>query len=125
MAAPHVVVRNSANNRQNHRRSQRAGLLSVDFSNSSSDDEFENDSELQKGEAYINLKSSKGRSSFLWTWKRNRKILNFCHQFCFFFVILSGFLVLVTLAWLHFALRGRTEDLNAQIRQGRKLIKLI
>ena len=34
------------------------------------------------------------------------------------FVILSGFLVLLTLAWLHFSLRAQTQDLSAQLHQG-------
>ena len=84
--------------------------------------EKDDDDEIRHhgGEAYINLMHQRVSSNHHnrgWL-KRNRKILNFCHKFCFIFVILSGFLVLLTLAWLHFSLRAQTQDLNAQLHQG-------
>ena len=70
------------------------------------------------GEAYMNLMNKKSKNRQRDWLKRNRKILNFCHKFCFIFVIISGFMVLITLAWLHFSLRAQTQDLNAQLHQG-------
>ena len=94
-------------------------------SNSSSDDEFdetENSAEIRHhdGEAYMNLMRQNASSTIRnrdWI-KRHRKFLTFCHKFCFVFVILSGFLVLLTLAWLHFSLRAHVQDLSAQLHQG-------
>ena len=40
----------------------------------------------------------------------------FILYFCFVFVILSGFLILLTLAWLHFSLRAQSQDLSALSR---------
>ena len=86
-------------------------------------DEEEEEIRHHRGEAYINLMHKRASSTHHprdWL-KRNRKIFNFCHKFCFVFVIISGFLVLLTLAWLHFSLRAQTQDLNAQLHQGLKL----
>merc|ERR1712223_609781 len=117
MAAPHVVVRGH----QSSNRSKKSDN-SIYFSNSSSnhdlndeDDDDDDDDEIRHhgGEAYINLMHQRASSNHHnrdWL-KRNRKILNFCHKFCFIFVILSGFLVLLTLVWLHFSLRAQTQDL--------------
>ena len=83
------------------------------------DDDDQEDFRHHGGEAYINLMNKRSKKTRQSDWmKRNRKILNFCHKFCFAFVIISGFMVLITLAWLHFSLRSQTQDLNAQLHQG-------
>lgn len=121
-------VNNSSKNRQSRSNSHSKKLLNIDgnghLSFSSSDDELDDDDEddirHHDGEAYIHLKPSKrGVVGAKYHWlKRNQKLIGFCHKSCYFFVVLSGFLVLLTLAWLHFSLRAQTQDLNAQLRQG-------
>ena len=83
------------------------------------DDDDQEDFRHHGGEAYMNLMNKRSKKTRQSDWmKRNRKILNFCHKFCFAFVIISGFMVLITLTWLHFSLRSQTQDLNAQLHQG-------
>lgn len=132
-----AAVNNINKNRQTSTRNSAAAsnsdnkkLLNTDnrhLSFSSSDDEYDDDEDdirHHDGEAYIHLKASKRGGAvaavgakYHWL-KRNQKLIKFCHKSCYFFVVLSGFLVLLTLAWLHFALRAQTQDINAQLRQG-------
>lgn len=137
MASSHVIgpIRGrSAGNRL--KKSTNGGPSLLYFSNSSSNeddlDEDEDENDLEEirhhgGEAYMNLVNKKSSTNHSGSstirrhrdWlKRHRKFLSFCHKFCFVFVLLSGFLVLLTLAWLHFSLRAQTQDLNAQLHQG-------
>ena len=84
------------------------------------DDDDDEDFNDNPGHAYINLaqKSSKGGSSSLWRRHPNGRCLGFVRGLCLCFVIISGFLVLIALLWLHFALRTQTQELSAQLYQG-------
>ena len=96
-------------------------LASTSSSESHEDDDDEDDFNDNPGvgHAYINLaqKSSKGGSN-LWKRHPNGRCLGVIRGMCLCFVIISGFLVLMTLLWLHFALRTQTQELSAQLYQG-------
>ena len=49
---------------------------------------------------------------------KHRKLISACHGLCLAFVLISGFVVLVTITWLHFALRAQTQTIHSQIFQG-------
>ena len=134
MAAPRVVIKGRPSSRKKASSLLLGGGPLCFSDSSSSDDELDEDDEEEdrhdSGEAaYINLMQTKSRTSSSRgragvpvggseCLKRHRKLLGFCHQFCYVFVVLSGFLVLITLAWLHFSLRAQSQDLSAQLRQG-------
>lgn len=97
------------------------------------EDDDDEDSAIGSGShnhAYMNLmkKSSSMSTSRAYTGRigclrRNRKFVSLCHNLCLAFVVLSGFIVLLTISWLHFSLRAQTQDINAQINQGYLLKK--
>ncbi len=49
---------------------------------------------------------------------KHAKLLSACHGLCLAFVLISGFVVLVTITWLHFALRSQTHEIHSQVHQG-------
>ena len=124
MAAPHVIVRGrSARRRPPSKTMTTAHLLGnggLEASASSSfNDDFEDTEDLEHdANGYINLRGCARGHGHKMDLKKYSKFIRICHQFCLVFVIFSGLLVLITLAWLHFSLRAQTRDLAFQLQQG-------
>lgn len=125
MAAPHAVKIG----RSRCKRPSNVNTTNLVFQESmtSSDDEEEEDDDessnnMRDGResgGYMNLMRSGTKSNSSCCARRNRrKLMGLCHRLCLIFVIFSGLIVLLMLAWLHFSLRAQTEDLSAQLHQG-------
>ena len=122
-AAPHHVMGRGGRSRK--RPKTTAHLLSKGQSSGSSSfqDEFDGEDEDDEDDVerdkngYVNLRGLEGHGHHVKKLEL-KKLIGFCHQFCLVFVIFSGLLVLVTLAWLHFSLRSQTRDLALTLHQG-------
>ena len=120
-AAPHHVMGRGGRSRK--RPKTTAHLLSKGQSSGSSsfqdefDDEDDEDDVERDKNGYVNLRALEGHGHHVKKLEL-KKLIGFCHQFYLVFVIFSGLLVLVTLAWLHFSLRSQTRDLALTLHQG-------
>ena len=128
-AAPHHVIVPRGRTRKRPTSKTTAHLLvkgqssgSSSFQDEFDEDDDEDDVEFDKN-GYVNLRGYQGgleghHQSVKKLELKKQKLIGFCHQFCLVFVIFSGLLVLVTLAWLHFSLRSQTRDLALTLHQG-------
>ena len=127
-AAHHVLVPRGRTRKRPTSKTTAHLLGKGQFSGSSSfhdefdEDDDEDDVEFDKN-GYVNLRGYQGgleghHQNVKKLELKKQKLIGFCHQFCLVFVIFSGLLVLVTLAWLHFSLRSQTRDLALALHQG-------